>query len=98
MGWMTSWEASWAAYERGRNTPERLVVICGASRRSLKLLLVRPAAVKGRGITLIDLLGYILSCLMASEGMDKYIPSRLNFSLPSGLVHGLLRLNISFYA
>ena len=51
MGLMTSWEVSQAACERRRNTPERLVVICGASQQSLKPLLVRPAIVRGRGVT-----------------------------------------------
>ena len=31
--------------------PERFVVICEASRRSLKLLLVRPVIERGRGVT-----------------------------------------------
>jgi len=49
--WVTSWEVSRIACEQGRSTSERLVMICGASQRSLKLLLVRPAAERGRSIT-----------------------------------------------
>jgi len=40
LGCVTSWEIFQAAREGGRNTPERLVVICGARRRSLKPFLI----------------------------------------------------------
>ena len=48
---------------------------------------------------LIYLLGYILSCLTVSEGMDEYTssaPSRPKFSMRSGLVHGLLWLMVEY--
>jgi len=49
LGWVTSWEDFQAACERGRNTPKKLMVICGANRQSLKPLLVRLATERGRG-------------------------------------------------
>ena len=36
--WVIPWEDSQAACEQGRNMLERLVMICGASRRSLKVV------------------------------------------------------------
>jgi len=84
---MSSWEVSQKACERGSSTLERLVVICGDSQRSLKLLLVRPATVRGRGITNINMHNrpiffncypdfYVdLSCPMTPEALklDVYI-------------------------
>jgi len=54
LGWVTSWEVSWAACERGRNMLERLVMICGASHQSMKPLLVKPATKRGAALQMVS--------------------------------------------